>query len=330
MVLDIGGGTTDISVWLKRKLEIQTSVRLSGREILLSPMEENKEYVIKMLADCMANGSDIFKPLESLEKDRFYRRADAILRAHGDDLLERLMSLMTTESFERFRSEIALRLTALVYYAGLLLRRKKWLESNPRLPDLYIGGNGSRVFNWLAPPRFQDNHTIVDLLLTAYASGAGSDHPPPAELKIYLSEHPKSEVACGLVCDVEHAPANQDEAIETVGGESFQQGSETHSETEPLTISLLQKGVRVTQAREIERLLEVYNDFTDRQGAILLPVTNSRQVVQRAVDEINDWAHQQTLKDMRNISIAPLFVVGVVEAFSLVEWKAPATHAASA
>jgi hypothetical protein len=329
IVLDIGGGTTDISAWRERKLAIQTSVRLSGREMLLAPMKDNKNYVIPMLAGCMADGPAIFEPLEALDDERFYRRADAILRAHGDELLDRLRSLMTTETFERFRSEIALRLTALLYYSGLLLRRKKWLDSGARLPDIYVGGNGSRVFNWLAPPRFQDNHAVVDLLLNAYARGAGSDTVPTG-LKLHLSPKPKSEVACGLVYAVDSPPAREDEAIENVAGESFEADSKAYTETHPLTFDLLKSGLRVNQAAEIERVLKVYNEFTERQGAILLPVSNTAEIVQRAVEKINDWAQQQIGRETKSISLAPIFVTGAVEAFSRVRWKAPDANAVSA
>ena len=328
MVLDIGGGTTDISAWRKNRLEIQTSVRLSGREILLIPMEQKKSYVLEMLKQRMDDGETIFKPLETLDGDRFYRRADAILRAHGDTLLGRLKSLMGTEKFDRFRSEIAIRLTALLYYSGLLLRRTKWFDSGSRLPDLYIGGNGSRVLHWLAPPNFDENRAAVPLLMAAYAGGAGVDKVP-SELKLVLSRQPKSEVACGLVYSVRKPLAQPDEAIQTVSGESFETGSQAYAETDVLTPALLRGGLRVTGALEIANMLKIYNEFADRPGAILSPIVNIAQIVGRAIDEMNEWAEKQTKEDMKGISVAPVFITGVVNSLPLVEWRAAATHAVS-
>jgi len=37
VVVDIGGGTTDISIWKEMKLLLQSSIRLSGRQTLLEP-----------------------------------------------------------------------------------------------------------------------------------------------------------------------------------------------------------------------------------------------------------------------------------------------------
>jgi hypothetical protein len=284
--------------------------------------------VLELLKVKMDNGEAIFSPLASLDGDRFYRRADAILRTHGDTLLQRLKSLLGDEKFDRFRSEIAVRLAALMYYSGLLLRRNKWVESGSRLPDVYIGGNGCRVLHWLAPPNFDDNRAALPLLTTAYARGAGIDNPPQ-DLRLTLSRQPKSEVACGLVYSLRKPLAQPDEAIQMVAGECFETASGSHLETDTLTPSLLREGLRVTSAREIENVLKVYNEFADRPGAILAPIVNIPQVVSRAVDEINDWAEKQKNADMKGISVAPMFITGVVNALPLIEWRPAATHAVS-
>ncbi len=329
LVLDIGGGTTDISAWRKNKLEIQTSVRLSGREILLGPMLEKKDYVLPMLASCMEDGKAIFDPLGALENGRFYRRADAILRTSGEELLRRLPSLMGSENFERFRSEIAVRATALLYYAGMLLGRTGWAESGATLPDVYIGGNGCRVFNWLAPPEYHANHAVSGLLISAYASGARATQPLPHDVKLILSQDPKSEVARGLVYSLDNRLAAPDEAVQTIAGEGFETLGGPQGATNSLTAEILRKGVRLARASEVENVLNIYNKFADRAGAILLPVNNAPVVINRATDEINNWAHEQTGRDSKEIEVEPLFIVGVARAFSLIEWRVSASHAAS-
>jgi len=327
LVMDIGGGTTDISIWSKNKLEIQTSVRLSGREILLGPLQENKEYVLPMLARCMDDGEAILSPLTELIGERFFRRADAILRSNGDHLLSRLNSLLMVDDFERFRSEIAIRVAALMYYSGLLLRRLNWLETGAPLPDIYVGGNGSRVFNWLAPPQYQESHPIHKLLMGAYAAGAGLDQTPSSRL--ILSSEPKSEVACGLVYSLEMKLAKPDDAVQTIAGEAFDSNGVAKKQTDSLSSQILKQGIHVTRADEIQNLLRIYNDFADRFGAILLPVSNVQLVVDRAIDEINERALERTHLDIKDISLEPLFITGAVHAFSLIKWRAATKHAVS-
>lgn len=328
MVLDIGGGTTDISAWRKDKLEIQTSVRLSGRELLLIPIKENRDYLLDMLSRGMNSGSAIFDPLSKLEGERFYRRAEAILRAHREDLLKCLQQVMKTTEFERFRSEIALRFAALFYYAGLLLRQAKWLDVSTRLPDIYVGGNGCRVLDWLAPPKFQTTHPVVPLLMNAYARGAAAAHGP-SQPRVVVSRKPKSEVASGLVYSLEKPLARPDEAVQVVAGERFEWNGEACAETRVLSATVLRNGVRVEKADEIESVLRVYNEFADRPGAILMPVTNVAEVVDLAKDEINNWAYHQTGTDAKSIQVAPVFIVGVVNAFRRVQWRSAAIHGIS-
>ena len=70
--IDIGGETSDVSIWQNNTLQWQTSLRFAGRRIFLDPLKKNPRFFENFGAD----DKDI-QSLESVSKsDNFYSQAD--------------------------------------------------------------------------------------------------------------------------------------------------------------------------------------------------------------------------------------------------------------
>jgi hypothetical protein len=323
LVVDIGGGTSDISAWRQRALQIQSSIRLSGREILLEPLERMKTTVLPKL--CSGLDSTVLDPLRTQSGERFYRRADALLRTHGDAIVGNLHLWLQDPDYERLRSEVALRFGGLFYYMGLMLRSVGWTDSErPRLPDVYVGGNGCRILNWLAPPVYSITHPVHRLLTAALLAGAGLQ-PSSNEVKIIVSKQPKSEAACGLLFSISSKLKVADAArAKVIAGESFLAAAGDRPATAELTPDVFggPAPVRVSDLAELRRYLELYDSLASQPGAILLPMENYRERLSRAADELNDWLITQQETKKEHIQLEPFFVRGVQSATVNARWGA--------
>ena len=78
--IDLGGGTSDISIWENNQLVHQCSVRLAGRQLISQFFEVNTDFLCKSFEE---NPDD----WKGLKQDRFYAKLDVLLRHKGDTWL---------------------------------------------------------------------------------------------------------------------------------------------------------------------------------------------------------------------------------------------------
>ena len=79
---------------------------------------------------------------------------------------------------------------------GVLEQEKKY--QSREITPVYIGGNGSRLLNWLAERgKFLPSSEVSDLLSQMLTKGSGFEDRILEKTR--LSQRPKDEVACGLV-----------------------------------------------------------------------------------------------------------------------------------
>ncbi|MGL5873606.1 MAG: hypothetical protein ACRC2R_14765 [Xenococcaceae cyanobacterium] len=188
--IDIGGGTSDISIWENNQLVHQCSVRLAGRQLFSQFMELNPEFLRKhQLTSC-----------KGLKKDKLYAKLDVLLRNNGETWLKEIVKTIDKdeESQELIRL-IALGTAGLYYYIGILLGALYSEEkyTTDEITPVYVGGNASRFLNWLDIGGKFDKHSQINELFSRMLS-KGSGFEDTEELT-RLSQKPKDEVACGLV-----------------------------------------------------------------------------------------------------------------------------------
>ena len=206
--VDVGGGTSDLSIWSDQKLVHQASVPYAGYDIFHNLLRNNLEYAGEIFALSPEEATDFQQTLE-YERFNFHSRIDIWLRrdeensegAKGDqDSLINLYRINSQQERNRqFRSLLAFAYCGLFHYTGLI---QKWLREDGLITEdyfssLYLGGNGSRFIHWLSPTgRWQRSSEVNDLVAGIMLAASELKRNPDL---LTLSKEPKHEVCGGLV-----------------------------------------------------------------------------------------------------------------------------------
>jgi hypothetical protein len=195
--IDIGGGTSDISIWEANKLLHQCSVQLASRDLFSQFLEINPKFIEQKFEINLAEW-------KGLKGGAFNAKLDVWLRQYADDWLNNRKRFVRNNSdFQGFVRLMTIGIAGLYYYVGILLkvlyREEKY--SCEEITDVYVGGNGSRLFNWLAQgEQFSPDDEANDLFSLMLSKGSGFEDDEII-VTTRLSQNPKDEVACGLVLD---------------------------------------------------------------------------------------------------------------------------------
>jgi len=197
--VDIGGGTSDISLWQENTLVHQASVPYAGRDIFHRILQPNLAFIGDIFGLPPETAKSVHQVLSS--KTNFNSVLDTYLRGNADRILADGYVMNAGKQRNReFRTLVAFALGGLFHYLGLIQKylgaEDKLLNQN-RATALLIGGHGSRFLHWLSPtgnytPKSEVNNLARGLLVLA------SDLTPNPDL-ITLSDRPKQETCCGLV-----------------------------------------------------------------------------------------------------------------------------------
>jgi hypothetical protein len=191
--IDLGGGTSDISIWENNQLVHQCSVQLAGRDLLSQFLEMKPDFLEQKF---QVKGSG----LKGLTEGQFNAKLDVLLRLEGDNLLKNERAFVEDDpEFQGLLRLIGIGFSGLYYYVGTILGvlHDEGKYSGREITPVYIGGNGSRLLNWLAIGGQFDRHSEVNHLLSRMLSVA-SGFADIGEIT-RLSQRPKDEVCCGLV-----------------------------------------------------------------------------------------------------------------------------------
>jgi len=318
VVIDIGGGTSDISVWQRGKVCLQTSVRWSAREILLRAFEKNRKDSLSLLFDHLHCPPDFKPPLESKTGDNFYRYADALLRSSGDNLFGDLVNATGRPDYKKLCSYVTFALGGLLYYAGIVLRAAGFTT----VPRIYVAGNGSRVLHWLNPKKYERSAPYHKLFRDAIYSGAGIGITKDSVLDLIVSEEPKCEAARGLVMGKLAAFDNPEECNAIIAGEQFTEDGASQDVVSRLTPEGCSKrGIDVIELIELKIWRDIFNAFASNVGSVVYPIANLEEGLKRTTDEVRQECLSWHNKNPNSLFIRPLFIAGLEAFMKNVEWS---------
>jgi hypothetical protein len=191
--VDLGGGTSDISIWQENNLLHQCSVQVAGRHLFSQIVEVRPELIVKWFRQDPAEWAD-------LEDDKFKAKIDVLLRHESENWLKNDRHTVEEEKdFQGLVRLITLGTAGLYYYIGIILSALKEEDkyTEDEIPDVFIGGNGARLLHWITTGgKFDRNAEANELFKRMLAR--------PSMLKevdgdTRISTKPKDEAACGLV-----------------------------------------------------------------------------------------------------------------------------------
>ena len=253
--IDIGGETSDISIWQDNTLCWQTSIRFAGRHIFLDLLKHKPDF-LKDVGVTEAGLPELPNPND------FYTQADTLIDAlinnSPTDLKAKFGIYGGEINATPFVPLIGLGISGLFYYVGLILQflgeENKFRKT---MPNIYIGGNGSRILHWLANGEFKPNsHSyghLKNILLTA------SCFDPESYFDLEITPNPKHEAAAGLVDEgmILEAPNTE---FDFLAGEVFTENGRDFLWTELLTAERLGNGLRSgNQLMKIETFIKEFN-----------------------------------------------------------------------
>jgi hypothetical protein len=216
VIMDVGGGTSDLAAYARGTALALDSLRWGGRDLVSSRVRQGgvigftNPFVRAFTEWAEQNGL----PGSQLEPLRKFRKEghDALALGYllcspwyrGDGALR----FRESPEYGAFRGLVLYFFAAAFHYTGLLLRALDATDPDLRLDAVVLAGNGSRFLEWLqrewgetVPNPFRD--VLLDVL--SKARGRPQAKPP----RVVQSPAPKHEVALGLV-------ANSDDATKLV------------------------------------------------------------------------------------------------------------------
>ncbi len=200
--LDIGGGTTDISIWYGGDIRFDASVTLAGRQIAQLFQKNGR------LADFLFSRKAAIALDEKKNEPAFFAaRLNLILRNEEKTIHDMLLKHANQKDIQWLRQIIALEFCAISFYTAMLTAAANDIIGENQLLDrigqkaigLHWGGNAAKLINWIDFGKYDRNGVGHKMLSAAYFNCLKDVGVKPNALSHFQSPWHKSEAAGGLV-----------------------------------------------------------------------------------------------------------------------------------
>ena len=202
LALDVGGGTTDVSLWHRDRIAFDASVLLAGEQIATYLMRTPRvrEFLFSPDAALALDEVDT-KPKE------FAARLNLILKREEDAVRGRLIEHVNRRDVVWLRQLIAFEFAAIAYYAAALLGAADKTPDGRGVLDqiaktgikLHWGGNAAKLITWIDLGTYKTDGLAARLLSGVFFQGLKDLDVRPDQLAQLQSPGHKSEAAGGLV-----------------------------------------------------------------------------------------------------------------------------------
>jgi hypothetical protein len=254
---DIGGGSTDASVWVRKKHIFQTSIHFASRDMFIAPLRKllysgNVKNVV-----CTSDVEDgihtMLKFDESggkLSDDQFKFLIETVLFEYYDLFVARLQGLQGDDekAFYTFTYCVFVAYTGLIYYFANIIsvliasgREDRKIDTDITEIVLGLSGKGSKLTEWIrsqCPIIYEEAQKYIE-----ERTGMNLKIVPQFSL-----DTAKTETAFGMVCNLD-SNGNQKNEIKLVSAETYM-GSD-------ITVKTKSGKTKMIQADE---LIDIYKD----------------------------------------------------------------------
>ncbi len=152
IIIDIGGGTTDISIWDDYDVPFDCSVKLAGRQLARLFMV-NKVVREKLFSEQAANYLNEYQTNE----ERFNVYLNYFLTKEETEIMNRLNLHNANPDIQWLKVMIMFEFCALIYYSSQGYYNAKGEEYINDNIMLFWGGNAARFITWLEDGKFQED-----------------------------------------------------------------------------------------------------------------------------------------------------------------------------
>jgi|GEM_PF-6325618 len=315
--IDIGGGTSDISVMGRSILLQQSSVEFAGEAMFMNILRANP-------AAFTALGQDFASTIAAaLSQPSYYTVIDSYLRSvrvrkngrEGDRLLDKLSLIFDSDNprdpLYRFLHLLALGTSGVVFYAGLMLRyleeQGKW--SGDVLPNICVGGNGARIFSWLGQGQWDRDSSQNSLFQRVLKEASGLAERPGFTVKV--SNQPKAEAVYGLLLPPKELKVDKGEEIQLSGENFLGADGQPLSWNENITGELLTQGLKVpNELTQLRAFVTAFNAYAATRDSLVCKINLpdlERDICNHLQEELDNVGG----KEANDIDTQPLFIIAL-------------------
>lgn len=206
--VDIGGGTSDVSVWSENNIKYNTSILLAGNlisdcfrqsrgvcEVMFQNLDAKYPDPNRIVDDLQGN----IQNANILNKDSHFASVlNYYFREYRDPIFRRIPGIYSSPYFEKLLDVIMVEYGAIMYYCCMVLDSLRSDPQMAKLSDLRMawGGGGSAYLRWLDSGNLSAKGGAASTdLFTTIARKFG--YKSASSL---ITTDPKAESAYGLVC----------------------------------------------------------------------------------------------------------------------------------
>lgn len=222
--LDVGGGTTDVSIWHVNNIVFDASVTLAGRQI--SQLFQRNGRLAELL---FTREAVIFLDEKKKEPAFFAARLNLILRNEEHRIREMLVKHANQRDVQWLRQMLAIEFCAISFYAAMISSSADKTIVGGKLADrivndgicLHWGGNAAKFINWIDFGNYDRNGIASKMLSAAYYNCLKDIGVKPKVLAHFQSPGHKCEAAGGLVVMGESSAKSFGANISEIGAQIY-------------------------------------------------------------------------------------------------------------
>ena len=313
--LDIGAGTTDISVISGRpgRIVYHTSLRFAGRYLFAPIYNKYQDFFATDLQ------------LADATPEQRTAILDADMRSHSDEYLEKMSNLTGNEEVRKMLEQAQVAMAGIFYYLGDILAKLHagGIYTEDHVPDIYVGGNGSRVFYWLTGGGIFDSSSIRMRVLRRMIL-ASSGMEDNYNFDIHLSDKPKIEVACGMLEEKPRHELFDEEGIEqklfgdtedeyilssVLAGEAFRVNDKDLGKEDFLSARDIAAGLEVKDLPELGKFIDQFNE--NRKSIWLNGIQLDENDRDNIKKRVSSYYVAEKGKNAKEIHVEPVFISGL-------------------
>lgn len=206
VIMDVGGGTTDLAVYARGNALVLDSLRWGGRDLVSSRVRQDgaagftNPFVRAFAGWAEQNGlpGSQLEPLHKFRKEGHDALALGYLLRTPWYRADGALRFRESPEYGAFRGAVLYFFAAAFHHTGLLLRGLDAAHPGLRVDAVVLAGNGSRFLEWLQREWGETvSNPFRDVLLSVLAEARGV--PQAKAPRVVPSIAPKHEVALGLV-----------------------------------------------------------------------------------------------------------------------------------
>lgn len=264
VTFDVGGGTTDISLWQARRLIWRASVRVAGRNVVIGYLARQRGYINALTRQSHELRESFHQFLDTVqETNRVFNATEIFVN-----------SQTFTAAFEKERTAIGgtpeakglhgiveFAMAGLLYYVGLsfgAMVRSEVCDADLGPMQVCYGGRGSLMMRELV------GKSVADRMAALFNTAARLDGSVDAKEQTLIfsySKDPKEEVAYGLLIDKADAAEltyDQHNLKTSIIGEEIRVGDEVVPWDTPVDCIDPTKEWRCTDLAQLEAFIKLY------------------------------------------------------------------------